>query len=142
MVNDGSAMRILLVEDDLMTANTITEQMEAQGFLCDLVSSTDDALELLRHNDYEVAILDHYLQNETTVYLTSHLRLRHPDTKTITITGSPLYVNGYGLDRLGTDFLFRKPFAVSDLIEVVKYLAETRTPPLTGQPWVERGIAV
>lgn len=135
-------MRILLVEDDLMTANTITEQMEAQGFLCDLASSTDGALELLRHHDYEVAILDHYLQNETTVYLTSHLRLRHPDTKTITITGSPLYVNGYGLDRLGTDFLFRKPFAVSDLIEVVKYLAETQTPPLTGQPWVERGIAV
>lgn len=135
-------MRILLVEDDLTTANMIKEQMAAQGFLCDLAGSTDDALGFLRHTDYDVAILDHYLQNETTVYLTSHLRLRHPDTKTITITGSPLYVNGFGLDRLGTDFLFRKPFAVSDLIEVVKYLAETQTPHIKSLPWVERGVAV
>lgn len=142
MVNDGRAMRILLVEDELTTANTIKEQMESQGFLCDLASRTDDALGLLRTNTYEVAILDHYLQNETTVYLTSHLRLRHPDTKTITITGSPLFVNGFGLDRLGTDFLFRKPFAVSDLIEVVKYLAETQSPPLNGPLLMERGIAV
>lgn len=135
-------MRILLVEDNLKIANEVSTNVEAEGFLCDVASSTDEALGFLRHWSYDVAILDHYLEHETTVYLTSHLRLRHPDTKTITITGSPLFVNGYGLDRLGTDFLFRKPFSVSDLIEVVKYLARTPTYHLAGPLDQEAGIAV
>lgn len=135
-------MRILLVEDDLTTANKISEKVEAEGFLCDVAANTDEALGFLRQTNYEVALLNHYLQNETTVYLTSHLRLRHPQTKTINITGSPLFVNGYGLDRLGTDFLFRKPFCVSDLIEVVKYLAETKNLHMTGPLDMQHGIAV
>jgi two-component system response regulator BasR len=142
MVNDGRTMRILLVEDDHRIASMIVEHMEAKGFLCDAVSTTDAALSLLRQTEYDVAILDHYLNGETTAYLTSHLRLRHPETKTITITGSPLFARGYGLDCLGTDFLFRKPFAVSDLVEVVKYLADTQTPYMSGPLELNRDIAV
>lgn len=118
-------MRILLVEDDLLTAHNIATEIEAQGFHCDTVTDTGDALDLLRHTTYHAAILDHYLQGETTLFLASHLRLRHPGTKIITITGSALFARGYGLSRLESDFLFRKPFAIGDLIEVVKYLNAT-----------------
>ena len=56
------------------------------------------------------------------------MRLRHPQTKIITITGSALFANGYGLDRLSTDFIFRKPFPIPDLVEIAKYLDETSEP--------------
>ena len=82
------------------------------------------------------------MSTSLSIHFESHENPKSRDTKTITITGSPLFVNGFGLDRLGTDFLFRKPFAVSDLIEVVKYLAETQSPPLNGPLLMERGIAV
>lgn len=127
---DGTNMQILIVEDDLVIAAELSQAIEDEGFFCDTCDSTAEAMELLRHADYGVAILDHYLQGETTVFLSSHLRLRHPTTKIITITGSSIFANGYGLDRLGTDFLFRKPFAASDLVEIVKYLRTT--PPNPG----------
>ncbi|MEM6387405.1 MAG: response regulator [Pseudomonadota bacterium] len=118
-------MRILLVEDDLVTAHQIATEIEEHGYICDTASSTAEAMELLRHSTYVAAILDHYLQGETSLFLASHLRLRHADTKIITITGSALFARGYGMDRLGCDFLFRKPFAIGDLIEIVKYLSIT-----------------
>ena len=116
-------MRILLVEDDLLTAHSIATEIEAESIRYDTVTDTSDAMELLRHKTYDAAILDHYLQGETTLFLASHLRLRHPDTKIITITGSALFARGYGLNRLESDFLLRKPFAIGDLIEIVKYLS-------------------
>lgn len=131
-------MRILLVEDDLVTAHSIETAIDQQGLLCDAVTNTADALELLRHNTYSAAVLDHYLQGETTVFLTSHLRLRHPDTKIITITGSALFASGYGLERLGCDFLFRKPFRMRDLVETVIYLdATTERMPMPERPQAE-----
>ena len=121
-------MRILLVEDDLLTAHNIATEIDAQGYHCDTTPSTCDALDMLRHSSYDVAILDHYLQGETTLFLASHLRLRHPVTKIITITGSALFARGYGLNRLESDFFLRKPFAITDLVEIVKYLGATSTP--------------
>lgn len=118
-------MRILLVEDDLAVCHEITSALEAEGLEYDVACTTADALVLLRRNDFGVAILDHYLENETSVFLASHLRLRHQDTKIVTITGSALYAKGLDLDRMSTDFLFRKPFPVADLVEIVKYLAAT-----------------
>ncbi|MEM7718385.1 MAG: response regulator [Pseudomonadota bacterium] len=128
-------MRILLVEDDLASAHSIASAIEDESLCCDPVTNTSDAMELLRHNTYSAAILDHYLQGETTLFLASHLRLRHPGTKIITITGSALFASGYGLDQLGCDFLFRKPFAMRDLVEIVKYLDATSEPmPVPEQP--------
>ena len=121
-------MRTLLVEDDLATAHAIATRIEAADYACDVVSTTTQALDFLRHTCYRVAILDYYLQGETSLFLASHMRLRHPQTKIITITGSALFANGYGLDRLSTDFIFRKPFPIPDLVEIVKYLDETSEP--------------
>lgn len=118
-------MRIPLVEDDLLTAHNISTEINLQGYHCDTAPSTSDALDLLRHATYDAAILDHYLQGETTLFLASHLRLRHPGTKIITITGSALFARGYGLNRLESDFLLRKPFSITDLVEIVKYLSST-----------------
>ncbi len=118
-------MRTLLVEDDLVTAHSIATALEEDGYFCDIASSTSEALEFLRHTHYSVAILDYYLRSETSLFLASHIRLRHPGTKSITITGAPLFASGYGVGQLSTDFLFRKPFPMSDLVEIVRYLDQT-----------------
>lgn len=118
-------MQTLLVEDDLAAAHEIATAIEEEGFLCDVASSTAEAQDFLRHGTYSVAVLDYYLRSETTLFLASHIRLRHPATKIVTITGSPLFASGFGLNQLGADFLFRKPFAVSDLIEIMRYLELT-----------------
>lgn len=121
-------MRTLLVEDDLVTAHNIATALEDDGYLCDIATSTTEALDFLRHTSYSVAILDYYLRAETTLFLASHIKLRHPGTKSITITGSPLCASGYGMGQLSTDFLFRKPFPIADLVEIVRYLDQTADP--------------
>ncbi|MEO1538042.1 MAG: response regulator [Pseudomonadota bacterium] len=124
-------MRVLLVEDDLFTANQIEAGNRAAGLYTETARCTLEAMDLLRHDTYEVAVVDHYLGGETTLFLVSHLRLRHPETRVITITGAALFARGYGLEKLGCDFLFRKPFAISDLVEVIRYLGEASKAQLT-----------
>ena len=51
-------MRVLLVEEDLIAARGITLMLKAAGAVVDQTDSGEDALELLRHYEYDVVLLD------------------------------------------------------------------------------------
>ena len=51
-------MRVLLVEGDLIAARGITLMLKAAGAVVDQTDSGEDALELLRHYEYDVVLLD------------------------------------------------------------------------------------
>lgn len=125
MMNDDKFMRILLVENDTQAAESTATQLARHGFHCDTATSTGEALQLLRKSNYRSAILDHYLHGETSEFLAAHLRLRHPQTRIISITEAPDCANCLYLDRCGADFRFRKTMPISDLVEILRYLDAT-----------------
>jgi DNA-binding response OmpR family regulator len=51
-------MRILLVEDDMLLAQSLVDQLEDQGFHVDEADRGEDALELCDLYEYQVMILD------------------------------------------------------------------------------------
>ena len=51
-------MRVLLVEDDLTAARGVSLMLKAVGAVIDHSESGEEALELLRHYDYDVVLLD------------------------------------------------------------------------------------
>lgn len=125
MVNHMETMRILLVENETHMAEGTAAALARYGFACDTATGSQDALQLLRQGSYRSAVLDHYLHGETSDYLVAHLRLRHPQTRIISVIDPPPCVRDISFDRCDADFMFRKPLKVPDLAEVLRYLDAT-----------------
>ena len=51
-------MRDLLVEDDLKAAHGITLMLKTGGAVVDQADTGEEALELVRHYDYDIVVLD------------------------------------------------------------------------------------
>src|SRR5690348_13071180 len=56
VLEDG--MRVLLVEDDLAAARGVILMLKSSGTVVDQADTGEEALELVRHYDYDIVILD------------------------------------------------------------------------------------
>ena len=104
--------RALLLEDDgLIAANTGSDLSEV-GAVVDVVATCAEGLRLLGEQDFDFAVLDIKLVDETSYALASELRRR----------GVPfLFISGY--DRTRADFadaiLLQKPFSRDALLGAI-----------------------
>jgi DNA-binding response OmpR family regulator len=107
--------RALLLEDDgLIAANTGSDLAEV-GAVVDAVATCTDGLRLLGEQDFDFAVLDIKLVDETSYALASELKHR----------GVPfLFISGY--DRTRADFadaiLLQKPFSRDALLGAIASL--------------------
>ena len=51
-------MRVLLVEDDSNTAQSIALLLKSEGFICDTTDLGEDGLEIGKLYDYDIILLD------------------------------------------------------------------------------------
>jgi DNA-binding response OmpR family regulator len=115
-------MRVLVVDDEVMLADTIAEGLRERGFAVDVVYDGEAALERCAVNDYDVAVLDRDLPlvhgDEVCRTLVSGLAT----TRILLLTaasGVPDRVAGL---ELGADDYLPKPFAFTELTARVRAL--------------------
>jgi len=109
-------MRILLVEDDKNTANTLVNALRAEGFTCDTTDTGEDAIQLTRLYQYDGIVLDLMLPDMEGMELLRRLRSTKNQTPTIILSG----LNGVsekirGLSA-GADDYMEKPCNHKELI--------------------------
>ncbi len=51
-------MRVLLVEDDSATAQSIEMMLRSEGYICDTTDMGEDGLEIGKLYDYDIIVLD------------------------------------------------------------------------------------
>ena len=51
-------MRVLMVEDDVTAARGIALMLKSGGAVVDTADTGEEALELVRHYDYDIVVLD------------------------------------------------------------------------------------
>ena len=56
--NSGSAMRILVVEDEIKTASFIRKALQAEGFAVDVLHHGDHVLSAVETTNFDVVLLD------------------------------------------------------------------------------------
>jgi two-component system cell cycle response regulator CtrA len=54
----GATMRVLLVENDSVSAKLIDAALKAEGIVCEPAESGEDAIDLVKHYDFQAMILD------------------------------------------------------------------------------------
>lgn len=119
-------MRILLAEDDEQLNNTLTFQLESNGFLVDSCFDGEEACYYGEQNIYDIILLDRMLPYKEGTEVLTDLRGKGITTPIILITAlGTLSDKVTGLD-LGADDYLVKPFAFEELMARIRCV--TRRP--------------
>ena len=117
-------MRLLLVEDDRLLAESLRKELENQGFATDWTDNGIDAEFMGEHQPYDVVVLDLGLPGRPGLEVLKNWRTRGNRVPVIVLTARDAWherVDGF---KAGADDYLGKPFHVEELL--VRILALVR----------------
>jgi two-component system cell cycle response regulator CtrA len=112
----SKAMRILLIEDDIVAARGIALMLKSSGAVVDHADTGEEGLELTRHYDYDIVILDLILPDIEGFEVVRRMRVARNDTPVLILSGlsrPQIKVKSLGL---GADDFISKPFDKAELM--------------------------
>ena len=112
------AVRILQIEDDSTTAESVEMILQAEGHTCDTARSGETALDLARATEYDLILLDIGLPGMDGYEVLNHIRRAGVTTPVIIQSGLVLLKNK--LKDLGVEDCLTKPFGRRDLAESIE----------------------
>lgn len=123
--------KVLLVEDDKVLANNVTQWLEFEHYVVEGVTDGEDALDRLRYYNYDVVILDWGIPKLAGIEVLRSYRAGGGTTPVLMLTGKDTIVDKeLGLDSGADDYL-TKPFHVKELSARIRALLR-RPQPMTG----------
>ncbi len=147
-------MRVLLVEDDSATAQSIEMMLRSESYVCDTTDMGEDGLEIGKLYDYDIIVLDLMLPDIDGYEVLRRLRAARVQTPILILsglTGLDDKIKGLGV---GADDYLTKPFDKRELVARIQAIVrrskghcdsiiktgkltvnlDTRTVEVTGQP--------
>jgi DNA-binding response OmpR family regulator len=121
-------VRVLVVEDERLLADTITAGLRKHAMAVDVAYDGDAALQRLAVNDYDVVVLDRNLPSVSGDDVCRRLVESGAETRILMLTAATAVtqrVTGLGL---GADDYVTKPFAFAELIARIHALARRARP--------------
>jgi DNA-binding response OmpR family regulator len=141
MTGEEDAMRVLVVEDERLLADTIAAGLRRQAIAVDVVYDGAAAGERVGVHGYDVVVLDRDLPAVSGDELCALVASQQPDTRILMLTAAATISDRVGGLALGADDYLTKPFAFAELVARVRALgrrARAAVPPVL----VRGGIVV
>ena len=113
-------MRVLLVEDDTATAQSIQMMLKSESYICDTTDLGEDGLEIGKLYDYDIIILDLMLPDMDGYEVLRRLREARVETPILILSGlnePDNKIKGLGF---GADDYLTKPFDKRELVARVQ----------------------
>jgi two-component system copper resistance phosphate regulon response regulator CusR len=120
-------MNLLLIEDELKTANAIKTGLEEQGYKVDIANDGLAGLSLLDNNNYQLVISDVIMPKMDGINLCRQIRNKQTDIPILLLTALDSkddLITGFDA---GADDYLSKPFDFRELLARIKALTR-RTP--------------
>lgn len=113
--------RLLVLDDDELIGQVLSEYLEGKGFEVIVVSASKDAMEAVDHEQFDLAIFDVNLAEENGLDLLRFFKTNFPQLPIIVLTGMP------GSEELveqallrGANGFMRKTDPLENLFEMVR----------------------
>lgn len=116
------AKKILIVDDEWLELQMLREILEEEGFIIDLASSGQEALEKLEKENYSLVFSDARMPGIDGFEVLKQVKDNYKNTKVILMTG---YINDCDISEvlaLGADDYLNKPYDNTKVVIAVKIL--------------------
>ena len=120
MKESRGGYRVLVVDDEPGVLSFIKEVLDSNGFLCDCVTGTRQALGKLRTESYHLLITDIRLPDGSGIDIIRIAREKHPYMSAMVITGFASIEGIKEAMDLGALDYIPKPFSVEELLLAVQ----------------------
>ena len=112
--------RILVVDDDESIRNTMQAILKDEGYLVDLATTGNDAIQKTEETTYNVVLIDIRLPDMEGVNLLNLMKDTVPRTRKIMVTGYPSMQNAIKALNKNADAYLIKPVDIEKLLNTVK----------------------
>jgi DNA-binding response OmpR family regulator len=130
-------MRVLVVEDEELLADTIAEGLRDEAIAVDVAYDGADALYRTSYTDYDVIVLDRDLPEVHGDDVCRRLAVQRTACRILMLTAAGEVGEKIDGLSLGADDYLAKPFVFDELVARVRALARRTAPPVP--PVLERG---
>lgn len=122
---------ILIIDDEEVIRKSVSRALAEGGIKSVSASSGPEALEILKDQQFDLALLDIKMPEMDGVSVLKELRSTHPELKVIMITGYPTIDTAVDCMRLGASDYLVKPFQLHDLEASIKKIKNLNESPST-----------
>jgi DNA-binding response OmpR family regulator len=119
---------ILLIEDEAGVIATVTDRLEAEGYIVHSVQNGDEGLRRALGSDIGLIILDLMLPGRGGLEVCSELRRRGVQTPILMLSARGELVDRVTGLKLGADDYLAKPFAMAELVARLEVLLRRSQP--------------
>jgi len=112
--------RILIVDDEPRMRESLDILLSNEGYATQAAQCGQEAIEILSHHEYDVALVDMVMPDMTGPQLMDHIKTLHPKTFIIAITGHASLDSALGALRKGAYDYLKKPFEHEELINTIQ----------------------
>ena len=115
---EGSA-RVLWVDDEKVIRNMGKDLLETLKHSADVAASGEEALSLLRNNQYDLMITDVGMPNMSGWQLAERIKGNYPEMKVAVVTGWGADVSNEEKEKYGVGYVLGKPIDMGQLKHMV-----------------------
>lgn len=119
-------MRILVVDDDAIFRQELSELLTDEGHAVSVAPSVVKALEAMEGDEFDVVLTDLKMPRQSGLQLLRDVRARWPRTLVIMITGFATVETALEAMKLGAFDYVRKPFRIEQLRATLEQAAQER----------------
>ena len=119
-------MRVLVVEDEPLLAEAIRDGLRLNAIAADLAGDGDSALELLSHNDYDIAVLDRDIPGPSGDDVAASIVATGSGTPILMLTAADRLDDLASGFEVGADDYLTKPFELQELVLRLRALDRRR----------------
>jgi DNA-binding NtrC family response regulator len=118
------ALRVLVLDDERIVCERLRPALARSGFEVATCTESQEAIALLRERHFDFLITDLKMPNPDGMDVLALVREESPETRCIVITGFATVATAKEALRLGAVDFIAKPFRMSQLLDVVRKLAD------------------
>jgi DNA-binding response OmpR family regulator len=112
-----SGYRVLLVDDEEEFVSALSERLMLRGIEVDTALDGEEALARLREKEPDVVILDVMMPGLSGLEVLKQIRVKHPQSQVILLTGHGSTKEGIEGMRLGAFDYLIKPVDIEEMLE-------------------------
>ena len=123
---DRKDVRILVVDDEAMMADSLKQNLVEEGYTVDTALSGADAIELFDRGGHHVAICDVQLPDMDGLEVLRHIKDAQPATEVIVMTGFGTVQRAIEATKAGAFWFLEKPFEFEVLLPLIERAVQHR----------------